>query len=194
MANWERQIFCAALLLGSMSGTAVAQSREASSGSPAGSNRSSEPTPKLLSAAQASPTEDAAAESELLRLANQSRLEAGVPPLRMNEDLIKAARAHARLMIQQRQLSHQFDGEASLLKRLHETGVPLNSVGENVAFNTSAEAAFEAFMHSPPHRSNLLDPDFNAAGFAAIWSEGRLYVVQDFVRQVPDLAPVSRKK
>jgi uncharacterized protein YkwD len=194
MANWERQIFWGLLLIFATSGVAVSQTREASSGSPAGSDRSSQPTPKLLSAAQASPTEDAAAESELLRLANQSRQQAGVPPLHMNQDLIKAARAHARLMIQQRQLSHQFDGEASLMKRLHETGVPLNSAGENVAYNASAEAAFEAFMHSPPHRSNLLDPDFNAAGFAAIWSEGRLYVVQDFVRQIPNVTPVSRNK
>ena len=196
MANWYRRILWVLILLcGTMlRGTAVAQSRDGSSASPAGSDRSSQPTPKLLSAAQASSTEDAAAESELLRLANQSRQQAGVPPLRMNEDLIKAARAHARLMIQQQQLSHQFDGEASLMKRLHETGVPLNSAGENVAYNASAEAAFEAFMHSPAHRSNLLDPDFNAAGFAAIWSEGRLYVVQDFVRQVPDMTPVSQKK
>jgi uncharacterized protein YkwD len=147
----------------------------------------------LLSAAQTSSTEDEAAESELLRLANQNREQAGVPPLRMNQDLIKAARAHARLMIAQRQLSHQFDGEATLLKRLHETGVPLNSVAENVAYNASAEAVFESFMRSPPHRSNLLDPDFNAAGFAAMWSEGRLYVVQDFVRQLPDVTPVSQK-
>ena len=103
-----------------------------------GSQASTQPTPKLLSAALPSSTEDSAAESELLRLANQSRRQAGVPPLRMNEDLIRAARSHARLMIEQRQLSHQFDGEPSLLKRLHGTGVPLNSVGENVAYNANA--------------------------------------------------------
>jgi uncharacterized protein YkwD len=159
-----------------------------------GSQKSTQPTPKLLSPAMPSPTEDSAAESELLQLANQSRQQAGVPPLRMNADLIKAARAHARLMIDRRQLSHQFDGEPSLLKRLHETGVPLNSVGENVAYNASAEQAFDAFMHSPPHRANLLDPDFNAAGFAAFWSEGRLYVVQDFVRQLPEVVPASGRQ
>ena len=196
MADWYRRIlWVLALLCGTMvSRAAVAQTRADSGASPAGANRSSQPTPKLLSAAQASFTEDAAAESALLRLANQSRQQAGVPPLRMNTELIKAARAHARLMISQRQLSHQFEGEASLMKRLHDTGVPLNSAGENVAYNASAEAAFEAFMHSPAHRSNLLDPDFNAAGFAAIWSEGRLYVVQDFVRQIVDLTPVSNRK
>jgi uncharacterized protein YkwD len=158
------------------------------------SQKSIQPTPKLLSAALASSTEDFAAESELLDLANRSRRQASVPPLRMNPDLAKAARAHARLMIQQRQLSHQFDGEPSLLKRLHATGVPLNSVGENVGYNASAEQVFDALMHSPPHRQNLLDPDFNTAGFAAFWSEGRLYVVQDFVRQLSNVTPVSRQR
>ena len=159
-----------------------------------GATKSTKPPPKLLSAARPSITEDSAAESELLTLANQSRQNAGLPPLRINQDLMDAARAHARLMIQQRQLSHQFDGEPNLLIRLHATGVPLNSVGENVAYNASAEKAFHAFMNSPPHRSNLLDPDFDAVAFVAIWSDGQLYVVQDFVHQVADITPVSTRK
>jgi hypothetical protein len=39
-------------------------------------------------------------------------------------------------------------------------------------------------MHSPPHRHNLLDSEFDVAGIAAIWSNGQLYVVQDFAREV----------
>ena len=181
------------VLIFALAGTAIAQATTPSDQRPPASaaQKSNQPTPKLLSAAQPSPTEDAAAESELLARANQSRQQAGMPPLRMNENLIEAARAHARLMIEQRQLSHQFDGEASLLKRLHGTGVPLNSVAENVAYNASAGQVFDSFMHSPPHRSNLLDPDFNAVSFAAFWSEGRLYVVQDFVHQLPEITPVS---
>jgi uncharacterized protein YkwD len=159
-----------------------------------GSTASQQPTPKLIPAASPTRREDPAAESELLAMANQSRRQAGVPPLRMNDDLMKAARSHARLMIDQRQLSHQFEGEASLLKRLHETGVPLNSVAENVAYNYGATQVFDSFMHSPPHRANLLDPDFNAAAFVAIWSDGKLYVVQDFIRQTAEIVPASRQK
>jgi hypothetical protein len=40
-------------------------------------------------------------------------------------------------------------------------------------------------MRSAPHRRNLLDRGFNAAGMAAIWSHGRLYVVQDFAHEIP---------
>jgi uncharacterized protein YkwD len=148
-------------------------------------NPPTQPAPKMISAqASPAPSEDAAAEQQLLELANQSRREAGAPPLRMNTTLRNAARAHARLMVERQQLSHQFDGEPRLMPRLLETGLRLDRVGENVAFNASAEKAFEALMQSPLHRRNLLDPTYDFAGFAAFWSNGRLYVVQDFAHQM----------
>jgi uncharacterized protein YkwD len=141
-----------------------------------------------------SSTEDRAAESMLLELANQSRRQAGLPALRMDESLRDAARTHARIMVDRRQLSHQFNGEAGLMQRLRDTGLPLDAVGENVAYHGSVEKAFTALMNSAPHRENLLDPHFNLAGMAAYWSEGRLYVVQDFAHARPQVTPASRKQ
>jgi uncharacterized protein YkwD len=146
----------------------------------------------VLSAALASSTEDLAAEGELLELANQRRREAGVAPLRADERLTNAARVHARLMVEKQQLSHQFEGERSLMPRLHDAGLSANSAGENVAYHASVEKAFESLMQSPPHRQNLLDPDFNVAGMAAFWSAGSLYVVQDFAHKVPQVLPASK--
>jgi uncharacterized protein YkwD len=177
-----------------MAGNARAQTTTPPAKKPdTSSQTSTQPTPKLLSAALSSATEDSAAEGVLLELANQRRKEAGVPPLRANEGLTDAARAHARLMVDKQQLSHQFDGEPSLMPRLRVSGLQLTWVGENVAYNANAEKAFDALMQSPPHRQNLLDPDFNAAGFAALWSDGKLYVVQDFARVLPKVVPASRK-
>lgn len=151
----------------------------------------SQPTNTI--AAQPSPTsqEDFAAEQKLLDLANQRRREAGAPPLRMDASLSNAARAHARLMVDRQQLSHQFDGEPRLMPRLLETGLRLDRVGENVAYNATAERAFEALMQSPPHRRNLLDPTYNSAGFAAFWKNGRIYVVQDFAHRLPAITTTS---
>jgi uncharacterized protein YkwD len=150
------------------------------------------PTPKMISS-QPSPAlhEDSAAEQELLELANQRRREVGAPPLRMDASLSNAARAHARLMVDRQQLSHQFDGEPRLMPRLLESGLRLDRVGENVAYNASLEKVFEALMQSPPHRHNLLDPSFNSAGFAAFWSNRRLYVVQDFAHRLPSVTQTS---
>ena len=147
---------------------------------------SEQPTPQSNSAAGLSSGEDAAAENELLERANKSRELAGVPPLRMEESLRDAARAHARRMVQSEQLEHRLPGELSLLERIGEVSpLKMDRVGENIAYATCALGANEALMRSTPHRENLLDRGFNVAGFAAIWSKGRLYVVEDFGRKVP---------
>jgi len=143
------------------------------------------PTPKPASAAQASSNEDLAAERELLDLANKDRREAGVPPLRADESLTAAARAHAQLMVEKAQLEHQFSGELSLLQRIAQvSALRLDRAGENIAHDSCGAGAEQSFMHSPPHRRNLLNPRFNVAGFAAIRSNGQLYVVQDFGHEV----------
>jgi uncharacterized protein YkwD len=151
------------------------------------------PSPKLISASAPSPTEDRDAENELLALANESRRQAGVPLLRMEHTLTEAARAHARLMVERQQLSHQFDNEPGLIERFIEAGLRLDRAAENVAFNSSAEKAAAALMLSAPHRQNLLNPQYNTAGIAAFWSNGRLYVVEDFAHKLPELVPASAK-
>jgi len=101
-------------------------------------------------------------------------------------------------MVERERLEHQFSGEPSLLERIAQVGptvVPktgalkdalkVDRAGENIANATCAPGANEVLMRSAPHRRNLLDPGFNVAGVAAIWSHGRLYVVQDFAHEVP---------
>ena len=167
-------------------------------------NRASSKLPILQSdsqsdsAAASSSGEDTAAENELLGAVNQSRELAGVPPLRRNESLRVAALAHARRMVESERLEHQFSGEPSLLERIAQvspmvipkTGaltdvLKIDRAGENIANATCAPGANEVLMRSAPHRRNLLDRGFNVAGVAAIWSRGRLYVVQDFAHEVP---------
>jgi uncharacterized protein YkwD len=148
--------------------------------------RNEQPNPHSNSAAGSISGEDSAAENELLEWANQSRKLAGVPPLRMEESLRDAARAHAWRMVQSEQLEHQLSGELSLLERIADVSpLKMDRAGENIAYATCALSANDVLMRSTPHRENLLDRGFNVAGVAAIWSKGRLYVVEDFAHQVP---------
>src|SRR5882762_436161 len=79
-------------------------------------------------------------EEQLLALANQSRHKAGAPPLALDAGLSEAARIHAQAMLQARQLSHQFNGEAQLATRLAATTeLQLDREGENVALDYDAE-------------------------------------------------------
>jgi uncharacterized protein YkwD len=135
------------------------------------------------------PAIDAEAEARLLEIANRDRLAAGLAPLEIHQGLTEAARNHALAMADARQLSHQLAGEAGLSNRVASiTNLRLDEVGENVALDTTVASAQKHLMQSPPHRRNLLDPDFNVAGFAVVRAGGQLYVVQDFAHR---LEPMS---
>ena len=152
-------------------------------------------SPKLVAAAAPLPGEDTAAEAALLESVNRSRVQAGVLPLRVEESLRQAARGHAGSMVANQRLEHQFPGEPSLLQRIADVSLlPLDRAGENIANATSPDDAHETLMRSPPHRENLLDARFNAVGIAAVWSQGRLYVVQDFAHTVPSYSPRQTSK
>ncbi len=148
---------------------------------------------KVLPAQQPSPNNssyDVEAERQLLILANQARAQAGVAPLQMDEGLTRAARAHAVEMAERQQLSHQFAGEPALAQRLAANcALHLDQAGENVAYAGSAQQAQESFMHSPPHRENLLNPAYNVAGFGVVRVGLSLYVAQDFGHSLPNYSP-----
>ena len=134
-----------------------------------------------LSSPYEDPSYDSEAERQLLEMANADRVRTGLPPLKMDDGLVRAARAHAAKMASQHQLSHQFSGEPSLTERISSSAtLHLNRAGENVAMATTPEDAHEALMSSPPHRDNLLSPNFNVAGIGVFRSGNRLYVAQDF--------------
>jgi hypothetical protein len=130
------------------------------------------------------PAQSAAAdrpEKQLLELVNQVRATAQLPPLEWDAGLAHAAQAHASAMAAAHELSHQLRNESSLPARL--TGAStlrMDAEGENVAMDVTVESAHQHLMHSPPHRSNILDPHFNYAGFATVWDRGQLWVVEDF--------------
>jgi len=127
---------------------------------------------------------DSADERQLLTLANQVR--ADVAPLELEEGLTRAARRHSALMASERQLSHELPGEPSLPQRLAATStLELGAEGENVGFAASAAEVHRGFMQSPHHRENLLNPDYNVAGFAAVRDGNRVYVTEDFGQTRP---------
>ena len=132
------------------------------------------------------PFHEATVEDRLLELANQSRLQAGAPPLTLDPGLSRAALIHAQAMVDARQLSHQFSGEPSLPQRLADrTRLQLDQEGENVAFDYNADEGHNHLMHSPPHRANLLNPAYNVVGLGVVRSGDRLYIVQDFGHALP---------
>lgn len=135
---------------------------------------------------QPSPTYDAEAERRLLEMANRERAKAGLSPLQEDEGLTQAAREHGAAMAAQKKISHQLSGEPNLVHRLAaNTKTRLDQAGENVAFAGTVDQAQDSLMHSPPHRANLLNSNYNVAGFSVVRSGSLLYVTQDFGHSLP---------
>lgn len=154
-----------------------------------------QPAPKPAPVVASAATEDSAAEKEMLELINKSRAKAGLAALRLEPSLSVAAHAHAQLMVARGQFEHQLPGEPALLDRIAQViTIELDRAGENIAEDGCIEHAHDALMHSPPHRHNLLDGGFNVVGLAAVWSKGRLYVVQDFGHEIRLHTPAETRQ
>ncbi|MGA9507166.1 MAG: CAP domain-containing protein [Candidatus Sulfotelmatobacter sp.] len=138
---------------------------------------------------------DPLAERLLLYLANQARAQAGTAALTLDAGLSRAARLHAEKMRAERQVSHQFQHEASLAQRLAATTTTqLDQEGENVAFDFDVEKGHQHLMQSPPHRANLLNPAYNVVGLGVVRSGDRLYIVQDFGHALPSYSLTEVKR
>jgi uncharacterized protein YkwD len=134
------------------------------------------------------------AERALFEAANRERVAQGLQPLRWDEALANAAREHAMRMAQRNALSHQFPGEMPLQDRARLAGARYTVIAENVAEGPAADTIHSSWMHSPPHRANLLDPELTAIGISVVLSPdghsgrgGMLFAVQDFSQSVANL-------
>ena len=54
--------------------------------------------------------------------------------------------------------------------------------GENIAYNSSIQAAFDALVNSSGHFRNMVNPDFTHIGVGVYVDGGRVYVTQVFAR------------
>src|SRR5579875_3720356 len=128
------------------------------------------------------------AEQYLFSAANAERMQRGLPPLRWDETLYRAAQRHAGEMAARESISHQYPGEADLAERGRAAGARFTVIAENVGEAWSAPVLHEAWMESPDHRANLLDRRVNAVGISVYRRGSQLYAVEDFERSVENLS------
>jgi uncharacterized protein YkwD len=124
------------------------------------------------------------AEQEILRLVNRERQSRGLAPLASDERLQQAARLHSQRMAAANEIGHQLAGEPELERRLH--AARFDTDGENVAVAADAERAHTALMHSPHHRDNILDREYNSVGIGVVRRGEEVFVTQDFARILPE--------
>lgn len=134
-------------------------------------------------------------EARILELANQERARGGdcggvsfdpAPPLHANGKLAVAAQKHAQDMEQRRFFDHRDPQGVGPKERIDEQGYQGRAWGENIAAGQrSPESVMRAWMKSPGHCKNILNPLFNELGVGIILNaQGpyRTYWVQNFGR------------
>ena len=124
------------------------------------------PTP----AADASP----AAESAFVARINGLRASRGLPTLSVSGELVGKARAWAAHMADAGGISHN----PSLA-----SGVSANwsKLGENVGVGATVDALHNAFVASPSHLANLVDPSYSFVGVGVVERNGQLYTSHVFM-------------
>lgn len=127
------------------------------------------------------------AERSLFDALNRERTAQGLPALQWDESLAAAARQHAARMAQQNVLSHQLPGEPPVQDRATRAGARFSLIAENIAVAPNPAIIHSAWMQSPHHRENILDPQLNVVGIAVVKGGDGLFAVQDFSQAVANL-------
>jgi uncharacterized protein YkwD len=130
------------------------------------------------SAARVSVTEEtiATAASATLCLLNRERTQRGLKPLKTERNLTKAALAHSQDMVSRTFFEHESPNGRTPFDRILATRyVPRGAswtLGENIGWGTESLAQpialVKAWMNSPGHRRNILNPRFREIGIGIV--------------------------
>lgn len=103
---------------------------------------------------------------DLVTWMNQDR---SGPNLRLGPRLSRIARIHSERM-------------ASRGRIFHSARLPCCYAGENVGVTWgSLRSLYRAFMASPPHRANILNPKFHRVGIGKTSRNGAVWITMIFV-------------
>lgn len=120
-------------------------------------------TPTTTKPSVEQPTYDGSFTSEVLRLVNIERANAGLAPLGTSNALNQATQVRATELIQL--FAHERPDGRSIWTVLDEYGISRRTSGENIAVGQTTPAqVVEGWMNSPGHRANILNPNFTQLG------------------------------
>lgn len=106
---------------------------------------------------------------EVIRLTNEKRAQAGLTPLTLNSTLSSAAYTKGRDMIDRDYWAHVAPDGTQPWKFFNDFGYRYRYAGENLARDfTNPSSAVDAWMNSPTHRENILNPKYKEIGIGVV--------------------------
>ncbi|HLC89804.1 MAG TPA: CAP domain-containing protein [Patescibacteria group bacterium] len=135
----------------------------------------------------------------IVSLVNQSRAEEGVEPVSENQILLASARLKAQDMIFKNYFAHDSPDGRKPWQWINRAQYDYVYAGENLAMDfTTAESVHEAFLKSPSHQRNILNPKYKEIGIAVLNGElnghKTILLVEFFGTQRKDLPNLAEVK
>jgi hypothetical protein len=129
-------------------------------------------------------------------MTNSDRESLGIPPLKTNALLTKAAQLKADDMAAKGYFAHQDPQGKSPWHWFEQVGYEYSYAGENLAVDFSESGAVEnAWMNSPLHRANIIKSNFTNVGIGVARGmyQGRetVFVVQFFATPMPTVTTIA---
>jgi len=116
-------------------------------------------------------------EGDLVARIRQTRAAKKIRTLSVRSALVRLAEKHSAEMAARGAIFHT----ASLATSVDGWSY----LGENVAAGVSIDEIHQAFMRSPLHRSNILEPRYDVVGVGVVRAKGVVYVTEIFVGASP---------
>jgi hypothetical protein len=124
---------------------------------------------------QATPDNPAADEAAFVSSLNATRARQGLAPLKVDAELRDLARDWAQHMADAGQISHANPISAGVTSDWLK-------LGENVGTGGNVTVVMNAFIASPGHYANIMDPAFTRVGVGVVWVGNALYTVHRFMK------------
>jgi uncharacterized protein YkwD len=119
---------------------------------------------------------DSGVEAQFVSAINAIRAAHGAQPLHMYGELTGIARGWTDQMVANGGISHNPDFS-------NEVQAYWMKLGENVGVGGDVQSLMNAFVNSPAHYRNIIDPDYNYIGVGVSFDDqGRMYTTHDFMR------------
>ena len=110
--------------------------------------------------------------NSLFEQTNQTRIQAGVAPLKLDDKLNQAAYLKAQDMFSDQYWAHNSPDGTQPWKWFGDVSYNYNEAGENLAKGfTSTSAVIVAWLNSPEHKANLIKDSYQDVGFAVVSGE-----------------------
>ncbi|MFJ5768962.1 CAP domain-containing protein [Psychrobacillus sp. NPDC093180] len=117
---------------------------------------------------------------QVVDLVNSERAKAGLQALQIDAKLTESAQAKSQDMKNKNYFSHTSPTYGSPFDQMKSLGISYKSAGENIAMGQrTASEVMDAWMKSPGHKANILNPSYTHIGVGL--SDSGYYWTQQFI-------------